>query len=33
LVTVGVFWDRIKAFFGRSSEVDPDDADDDLEEL
>jgi hypothetical protein len=33
LVTVGVFWDRIKGFFGRSSEVDLDDDDDDMEEI
>jgi hypothetical protein len=33
LVTVGVFWERIKTFFGRSSEADPDEDVDDLEEM
>ena len=32
LVTVGVFWERIKGFFGRSSEADLDE-DDDIEEM
>jgi hypothetical protein len=34
LVTVGVFWDRIKAFFGRSSGAELDeDEDDELEDV
>lgn len=33
LVTVGVFWERIKGFFGRSSDADIDEDDDDLEEM
>lgn len=33
LVTVGVFWNRIKAFFGRSSESNLDEDDDDLEDM
>ena len=31
LVTIGVFWDRIKRFFGRSEQTDPDEDDDELE--
>jgi hypothetical protein len=31
LVTIGVFWDRIKSFFGRSSSTDLDEDDEDLE--
>lgn len=31
LVTIGVFWDRIKAFFGRSSSKELEEDDEDLE--